>query len=227
MKLMQQLSPYIAVITFTLIQFRRDLPDIRLTFTQIISRINIRKAFLHSVMILLPYLLFCFTTMYLIFSQKSIEVTYHSVKTVSTDNCIVNMEGRTQADVFSNVEHFCIKIDGDFFGPELRKIKHKYRKHNPKVYAVVSEDSRPASRNVQFVQVNEYDTLNDIGHYSVKAYLGGIGVDSAKLNEIFIFRIYIPENQERVLPSYAVYDQKTNLPKPLYLSEPYYIRIRR
>lgn len=53
-----------------------------------------------------------------------------------------------RSDVYSSQIHFEIEVSGVFFGPELNKVRDYFQETEIRVYAVVSEESRPASKGL-------------------------------------------------------------------------------
>jgi len=103
------------------------------------------------------------------------------------------------------------------------------QEHPVKVYAVVCEDSVPLDkRELAWVQGYQFGSLDPVtGAYVIRAYLSGIGPDAWKDGDMFLVRIYIPKDQDYDFTKVWAYDSIDALPKPLFLSEPIYVRCRK
>lgn len=222
------LSAVSGIIAFVWVGLRADLKSFKE------ARDNVRAAphgwrpYLRLFFVAGPYflfLLFVLTVILFALREPEITVRHHKIKTIQTSKQTVDVG--SEVEIASDRPQFEISIDGSIYGPEARRIHGHFGKGEPvKVFAVVSERSATEEKQgLAWVQYYQSTLLSETGQYTVSAYLGGIGVDSAREGDRFSVRIYIPMKASDVLPS--PYESLDELPKPLFLSEPIYIRCRR
>ena len=220
------------IVAFAWIGLRADIKSFKDAVSRISTSPRDWRSYLSFLVVVGPYLLFCMTAVYLVWRASSITVKHHAIKSVQAFDKSGNSQPVVQlttVELSSSDDHFEVGISGAIFGPELRDIRERYGStSHVKVFAVVSEQTPLAAKQgLVWVQGNEFGTLDPIGNYFVKAYLGGTGVDSAKNGDVFLVRIYIPKKQNIDFANASVYDSVDALPAPLFLSEPIYIRCRR
>ena len=180
---------------------------------------------------LLGYLVFTISVAYLLL-KREIKVEYHrmiSIKNTDEKNSrSILLEGRESVEVFSSELHFKILITAAFYGPELNKIRKYFAETDVRVYTLVSEVSRFYSRDLLWLQKNEYGILGPQGEYETGAYLGGTAdADYAKDRETFAVYLFIPKDKKYRFEDVAVYKHK-ELPKALYITpRPLYVITRR
>jgi hypothetical protein len=167
-----------------------------------------------------PYILFICAAITLISREHRIVVAKYAIKTIQADRGPLIRFGTT--DVSSRDEHFHITISGSIAGEEADAIVRKYGTR-VRVFATVSGPDA-ITEGLVWVQGNESGTLDSHGNFQVGAYLGGIGVDSARDGQIFPVRIYIPEEQGIDFQRNSQYDDLKDLPKPVFISSPVFIR---
>jgi len=216
------------IIAFVWIGLRADLKGLTDAGKQIRAEPRKWRSYWGFFATFFPYFLFIAATVYVIHQEFEITVKHHVIKTIQAGNRNV-ITNESIIEVASSDNHFQISISGAVYGPERSSIDRQFgRSHPVKVYAVVSEHSATQDKqNLAWVQGYEFGTLNPAGDYVVKAYLGGIGIDAAKDGDVFAVRIYIPRKQSLDFTNAAPYDNVDALPRPLFLSEPLYIRCRR
>jgi hypothetical protein len=178
---------------------------------------------------LLPYLVFVIAIV-LLLAQRNIKVQYHRIYSVkNTDpNTPIKILIGEPVEIYSSIRHFKILVSGVFFGPELNQIRKHFGKSEARVYALVSEYTSSFSKDLLFLQKNEYGVLDPQGYYEIAAYLGGIKEENcAKEMETFAIYILIPKDRNYKFDEYAVYN-RGHLPKTLYISpRPIFVTTRR
>jgi hypothetical protein len=218
----------LGIITFFWLELRRELPALQERLSKATTR---KRRILVCVLQFAPYVFAAFCFSYVAFQALRpgpIEVKFHKVRLVKSDTDSVFFEERSIVNLFGQAQHFEITLSGAVFGPEGRRIVARFRPGSrPMVYAVVSEESRPSTRSLQWLQVNEGGELDSNGNYTVRAFLGGINPDQAKQGEVFSVRVLIPEDQQAAVRAPSVFDATSPLPRHVFLSEPVYVRVLR
>ena len=177
-----------------------------------------------------PYLLFGAAVIYLWPGPPDIVITHHVFQAVKTDfgETAINDLSRPPVEVTTSAPHVQITLRGAIVGPELKAIKNRYGRNPITVYALVQQpDLKPPQCDLIWMQVAEAGQLDALGKYEVKAYLGGIGSDSAKDDDRFNVFIFIPKDQESSFADDATFDGMASLPPRLFLSDPMKLKVVR
>ncbi len=111
-------------------------------------------------------------------------------------------------------EHVKLHIAGRAEGVDLSRFKGQLC-----AYALVRP---PTEKEIWYVQLRERGSVTESGQFSVEAYLGGIGPDSAREGQIFSVAIAILDFQPK-----ATYDTLTRIPKDRPISTVYTLRVSR
>jgi hypothetical protein len=227
-RILDLLSAVSGIIAFVWIGLRADVKSFKEATDRISAAPRSWRAYWKLFLVAGPYFffgLFLVAVTFFAFREPEIVVRHHVIKTIQSNKETVTIN--PVVEIASDQPQFEIAIAGAVYGPELQSIHRRFGEdHAVKVFAVVSEHSATEEKQgLVWVQYYQSGMLSPTGEYVVRAYLGGIGVDSAKDGDRFRVRIYIPVKESDVVRT--PYESLDDLPKPLFLSDPIYIRCKR
>jgi hypothetical protein len=227
MKLLPWVSVTLSILSFFWIGFRREQKEFK-------ERYDAAKSAPERALIvfwfLLPYLLGASGVIYLFLASLQtppIVIRHHTVREIQgCGGGPVEMRWRTMVEVTCPDEHFSVSVKGEIFGPELEQLKERFGTLEAvHVYVVVAQEHRPDTKGLYWLQRHGAGRLDSLGNYESQAYLGGKGQARAKDGELFSIMIFIPDRDAK-FREHTVYELAL-LPKPLFLSNPFYITTRR
>jgi len=226
---MNLLSAISGIIGFCWVGLRADMKGVKEAWSKRKAQPKEWRSYFALFLVFFPYVMFFGAAAFITYQGSQITVIHHVIKTVQAGNRDPVLI-QPMIELASSDKHFLITISGSLYGPELRSINRRFGQGHPvKVYAVVSEASVPVNkRELVWVQASKSGVLNPVnGDYLVNASLGGTGSDAWHDGDVFIVRIYIPNNQDLDFTKAFIYENVDALPKPLFLSpEPLYIRCK-
>jgi hypothetical protein len=225
--LLDLLAGISGIIGFAWIGLRSDLKSFSEAWHRILGEPRKFKHYLTMFFAIVPYVFFAFTAI-ILFCQEQRPNIQNSIMTVRGDDS-TEVPVQQDLEVLSTNVDFHITISGSIDEAGASSLISRYGRTNIlAVYAVVSQPLRPnIAKPLVWVQSKCGGTLKPGGEYTVQAYLGGIGIYSAKSGQIFPIRIYIPKRQGIDFATRSQYPSFDDLPAPAYLSEAIYIRCNR